>query len=186
MIVTDEGVRSAQPGEQHHAQLGVAVAEEERRLLEQLDRALVGDPGTPAGLLEADRGRREHVSVAEAAGDLRRGAERLHRVVRAARPEARGAELELRLGPLARIIDAELQGRGEAGLGLVEVERRQRRPAGQERVLDRAPRAVDRGRRAEVVSQLGEPGCRRVLAAAFQRLGDVQVQLGAAQPGQPS
>src|SRR5208283_2624385 len=96
---------------------------------EQLDRALVGNPRAPAGLLEADGGCREHVRIAETACDLRRGAERLDGIIRAPGAEAGCAQLELRLGSPSHIVDAELQRSREASVGLVEGQRRQGRAA---------------------------------------------------------
>jgi hypothetical protein len=90
---------------------------------------------------------------------------------------------ELRLRPPSRIVDAELQRGREAGVGLVESQRRQRRSAGQERVLDGAPRPVDGRRRGEVVGELGQPTALARAVRALERLGDAQVQLGAPQAG---
>ena len=104
-MVAAEVERAGEPAEQRDAQLRALVAERVDSLLEELDRALVDDSGAPARLLVADRGPREQVGAPELARDLRSRAERRERVERLARPVARGAELEVGLGPLGRGLD---------------------------------------------------------------------------------
>ena len=67
-----EVARARQPAEQADAQLRVLGAERLRRLLQQLDRAVIEDGRTPARLLVADRGPGEQRGVALLAGDRRR------------------------------------------------------------------------------------------------------------------
>src|SRR5262249_60596435 len=81
------------------------LAEGRRSLLEQLDRALVGDSGTPAGLLEADRRPSEQLRISTLPGDVRRFTERLQRVERLPAPVAGVAELEVDLRPLPYAVD---------------------------------------------------------------------------------
>ena len=173
-----------QTGQQHHPQLGVLVGERPRRLLEQLDRAPVGDRRSPAGLLKPDRCGGEHPRVTDLAGDPHGVGERLDRAVGAPAPEAGGAELQLGLDIPARIIDPKLERGREAGLGLVVVERRQRGPPSQQGVLNRPPRPVHGRGGREVVGQLSGP-VSAVPVSVLERLADSEVQLGAPQPGDP-
>ena len=68
LVVAPEVERAGEPAEQPDAQLGALVAERGGRLLEQLDRALVGDPRAPARVLVADRGAREQLARRPARG----------------------------------------------------------------------------------------------------------------------
>ena len=84
----------ARPAEQVDPQLRVALAERHRGLLEQLDGALVGHPGAPAGLLVTGRRPREQLAVADLAGDLGGRPERVEGVERLAGAVAGRAELQ--------------------------------------------------------------------------------------------
>src|SRR6201999_192238 len=90
--------RAGEPAEQPHAQPARLVVERGTGLLEQLDRALVCDAGTPAALLVADRGAREQLGVAQLASDRRGLAERAERCVPVTGAAAAGAELEQHVG----------------------------------------------------------------------------------------
>ena len=181
LVVADEGERSAAPGQQLDPQLRVVVVERRGGLLEQLDRALVGDARTPAGLLEADRSRRQQLGVVDLPGDLRGRPEGRHRLVGAPAAKAGGSQLHVDLGPAPRILDAEFERRDEAHLGPVEIQAAQRRPARPDGVRDRPLRAVDRRRRSEVIGEIGHPTVAAALRRPFQGLADLEVELGAAQ-----
>ncbi len=177
--VAGERVGAREARQQHHAKLRVLRAERDQRLVEEPRGSCLRPSRTPARILEADRGRREQFCVSKIAGDLRRVLKRLHRAVGVAGPETGGPELELRLRSPAWIVDPQLERVREARFSVFEVERRERGTARQERVLDRASRSVDRRRRAEVMRKLGEAAVVARFVCAFERLGNLEVQLGA-------
>ena len=149
--------RPREPAEQPDAQLRAAVAERRRRLLEQLDGALVGDPRAPAGLLVADRRPREQLRVAELARDLaRRDRRRSSASPRVARAMAGGAELEVDLRALARVVDPQVERGAQPRRRLVEGQPGGRRPGGEQVVLDRPLGPAERGGGGEVVGEVGE------------------------------
>ena len=100
IVLAAEVERPREPAEQPDPQLRALLAECDRRLLEHLDRALVGDSRAPARLLVADRRPGEQRRVGELARDLGGGAEGAQRVAGVPRPVAGGAELEVDLGAL--------------------------------------------------------------------------------------
>ena len=169
--------RARQSAEQPDPQRRVLLAERGSRLLEQLDRALVGDARAPARLLVADRGAREQLGVARSRAISAASRERGERVERLAGAVARRAELEDASRALRGLVDAELE-RGPQPLGrLVERERRGRRARSEQVVVDGAPRRAERRGGGEVVGEVGE----RAAGAAprrLERLADAQVQLG--------
>ena len=178
LVVALEVERAREPAEQPDAQLRVLVAERGRRLLEQLDRALVGDPGAPAGVLVADRGPREQLGVAELARDLRRRRERLERVERLARAvagdrRARGRPRARSAGSSIRSSSAVRSRAAASSKASAAVAAR----AAREVVLDPALGSAERRGGGEVVREVGERAARTPLGA-LERLADAQVELG--------
>ncbi len=184
LAVAAEVERAREAAEQPDAQRRVGVAERRGRLLEQLHRTLVGEPGAPARVLVADRGAREQLRVAQLAGDLRGVVEGRQRVGRLAAAVARGAELEEHLRALARVLDLQLERRAQPRRRLVERERGGGRAPRADVVVDRALHAAERSGRGEVVREVGERAG-RALVVALERLADGEVQLRAAQAGEP-
>ena len=133
--------RARQAGEQPDAELGVVGAERGRRLLEQLDRALIGHARAPARLLVADRRSGEQLRVPALARECRRLPEGVQRLDGGARAVPRAAELEEQVRPVAA---AQLERGPEPRGGLVEGERRCGGPRGEHVVLDRALRGPER------------------------------------------
>src|SRR5206468_11223500 len=109
-----------EPADEPDAQLGARVAERRGRLLEQLDRALVGDPRAPTSILVADRGAREQVRVIQLASDLRRLPERLEGSDRLAGAMSSGPELEQHLRAPLRALDPQLERGAQARHRLLE------------------------------------------------------------------
>jgi hypothetical protein len=182
-VIALEDERARQPAEQPGAQRGALLAERGGCLLKQLDHALIGDPGPPAGLLVADRGTGEQLPVTQVAGDLRGGGERLERIRGVPGAMAGGAELEEQLRALGGAVDLQLQRGAQPRRRLVVGDRVGGGPRGPHVVLHGALRRADRCGRREVVREVRERAARPLLGA-LEGLGDAQVELGAAQPGE--
>ena len=185
-VVADERVRAGETGEEPHAQLGVSLAQRERRLLQQLRGALVGARRAPARVLVADRGRRQHLSVSQRARDLApRSGRRPCASPELPAAKARGPELQVRLRAPRGILDTEVQRGREPLLCLVEIECRERCTARQQGVLDRARRTVDWRRGGEVMREFRQRSAVARTARPLQRFGHLEMQLSASNAGHP-
>jgi hypothetical protein len=184
LVVALEVECAGEPTEQPDAELGVFVAQRSGRLLQQLGRALVGDPRAPARVLVPDRGAGEQLTVAELPGDVRRRPERLQRIEGLARTVAGGTELQKHLRALVDALDPELQRGPQPRRGLVESERGGGRPRREDVVLDAASGSAERRGRGEVVGEIGERTARTALGA-FKGLTDAQMELRPAHSGEP-
>ena len=176
-MVASVGERPGEPGERPDPKLGVVVAEQRNRLLEQLDGARLGDPGTPAGVLVPDRRAREQLGVTELPGDSGRRFVRLERVLRLAREVIRAAELEVHGGPLLRLVDSERDRGAQQGHRLVERERCLGGAGRAHVVVDGASHVRDRRRSRVVVGEVAEDALDVALVDLLQRLSDPEVEL---------
>ena len=101
------------------------------------------------------------------------------------RLEQRVAELDLDTRTLARVGDPELERGREPGGALGEGPGRERRLGRAQVVVDGALDAVRRGGEREVVGELGQDAARIARVDALERLADAEVELGAADAGDP-
>ena len=145
-----------------------------RRVLEELDSPVLL-AGPPARLLVSDRGSCQQVRVIELASDLRRGVERIESLEGLARFVLRHAELDQHLGASPRRIDPQLQ-RGQEHLRrLLERDCRYGSARRLNVVVDRPANAVERGRRGEMIGEVGEDA-NGSATGTLERLADAQVQ----------
>ena len=149
--------RGRGPRARRHAASRRCGDERRRGLLEQLARALVVEPGAPAGVLEADRGAREQLAVAAARARCRPPARKA--ATESSDRPARTAPC--RVAGASRPLRAHRRRRAAARCAAAPPPRRRSSAAdaaaaAQQVVLDRARGVADRRRGGEMVGEVGE------------------------------